>query len=401
MTTHHHDAILTVSAKVEKSLLRRHPWIFSGAVQKENRDHPAGGTVAVQSADGRWLAWGAYSPHSQIRVRVWSFDPTVTVDSRFFRHRIANAVKARQCLPLPRPCTALRLINAESDGLPGVVVDRYADFLVCQFLSAGAQYWKACIVEALRRQLPIRGIYERSDVDVRRKEGLPLESGVLWGETPPGLLEVQCGPLRQLVDMMKGHKTGLYLDQRENQARIADFAGDAQVLNCFSYTGGFGLWALHAGARQVTQIDASADMLAIARQNAVLNGMPEDRIDYINANVFEKLRTFRDNGRQFDRIILDPPKFVASAGQMKRGCRGYKDINLLAFKLLRPSGVLMTFSCSGLVSPPLFQKIVADAALDAGRNARIIGQLSQAPDHPVGMNFPEGHYLKGLIIGCE
>lgn len=389
---------LTVTAKAEKSLARRHPWIFSGAVRQADAALAAGSTVAVLSADGRWLAWGAYSPHSQIRVRVWSFNQAQPVDNLFFRHQITNAIQARQRMPLLCPCNALRLINAESDGLPGLVVDRYGDFLVCQFLSAGVQYWKATIVDELRRQLPVQGIYERSDAEVRHKEGLLPESGVLWGATPPDLLEVQYGALRFLVDIMHGHKTGLYLDQRENQARAADFARDAEVLNCFCYTGGFGLWALRAGARQVTQIDASADVLALARQNALLNAMPLERIDHVSANVFEQLRAYRDSGRRFDLIILDPPKFVASAGQMKRGCRGYKDINLLAFKLLRPAGALMTFSCSGLVAPPLFQKIVADAAVDAGRATRIIGQLCQGADHPVGMNFPEGHYLKGLVI---
>jgi 23S rRNA (cytosine1962-C5)-methyltransferase len=387
---------VVVSAKAEKSLLRRHPWIFSGAVHKEAAAE-AGATVAVRAVDGRFLAWGAYSPHSQIRVRTWSLDEGDTIAAAFFERRLVEAIDARPKMALLTPCTAMRLVNAESDGLPGLIVDRYGDFLVCQFLSAGAEYWKEIIVAQLQRLLPCQGIYERSDVDVRAKEGLPLRSGVLWGAAPPDLLEIQAGRLRLWVDLVHGHKTGLYLDQRENHARMADYAHGADLLNCFCYTGGFGLWALLAGARQVTQIDASADMLALARKNTELNGLDAAAVEYVAANVFELLRTYRDSRRQFDLIVLDPPKFVASASQLDKGCRGYKDINLLAFKLLRPGGLLMTFSCSGLVAPPLFQKIVADAAADAGRTARVIGHLHQAADHPTALNFPEGHYLKGLV----
>jgi 23S rRNA (cytosine1962-C5)-methyltransferase len=390
-----HPAVI-VSTKAQKSLARRHPWIFSGAILKAGPAE-AGATVTVRAEDGRFLAWGAYSPHSQIRVRIWSFDQDEAIDAAFFQARIQAALRARQGLPLLSPCTALRLINAESDGLPGLIVDRYGDFLVGQFLTAGVHYWKETIVQQLQTSLAVKGIYERSDVDVRAKEGLPMDSGLLWGQMPPDLVEVQWGALRLLADVIHGHKTGLYLDQRENQSLAAVFAKGADVLNCFSYTGGFGLWALRGGARQVTQIDASAEVLALSRENAALNHFEAAPLEHVTGNVFELLRAYRDRRRQFDLIILDPPKFVASASQMDKGCRGYKDINLLAFKLLRLGGVLMTFSCSGLVAPPLFQKIVADAAIDAGRPARLIGQLAQGADHPVALNFPEGHYLKGLI----
>lgn len=392
---------ITISGKAEKSLTRRHPWVFSGAVLAQDHTIAPGSTVVVKSADGRWLAWGAYSPQSQIRVRVWSFNENETIDALFFDHRIDVAVQARSRMPLPSPCTALRLINAESDGLPGIIVDRYNDYLICQFLTAGAEYWKSTIVQILQQRLQVKGVYERSDVDVRGKEGLATKTGVLFGEMPPERLKIRCGEVRMLVDVIKGHKTGLYLDQRENQARIAGYAMDAQVLNCFSYTGGFGIWALTAGASQITHIDASADTLTLAEECTALNFNNCAPIEYICGNVFEQLRKFRDGRRQFDLIVLDPPKFVASASQMKKGSRGYKDINLLAFKLLRPGGILMTFSCSGLVSIPLFQKIVADAAVDAQRQVRIVEYLSQASDHPVALNFPEGLYLKGLICQAE
>jgi 23S rRNA (cytosine1962-C5)-methyltransferase len=392
---------LTVSPKAEKSLARFHPWVFSGAVSRQDHEIALGSTVAVRSPNGRWLAWGAYSPHSQIRIRIWSFEERETIDADFFRRRLDAAVAARRKMALMTPCTALRLVNAESDGLPGLIVDRYADFLVCQFLSAGAERWREAIVDQLRRLPKVKGIYERSDAEVRDKEGLSRQTGVLWGHHPPDLVEVSLGSVRMWADVVKGHKTGLYLDQRENHAAVAGLASQAEVLNCFSYIGGFGIWALQAGAKKVTQVDASSDLLALARENASLNALDAAGIDYIAANVFELLREFRDRERFFDLVVLDPPKFVASMGQMNKGCRGYKDINLLALKLLRPGGILVTFSCSGLVSAPLFQKVVADAAVDAGRRARLIKHLHQAADHPVALNFPESSYLKGLVCLVE
>ncbi len=389
---------LTVSTKARKSIARRHPWVFSGAVTDEPVDIEPGATVAVVSEQGELLARGACSPHSQIRVRVWSCDPSETIDERFFYERLRRAIDARQRMPLIRPCTARRLVHSESDGLPGVIVDQYDKFLVCQFLSAGAVYWKPVIVAQLGLLLPVQGIFERSDVEVRAKEGLAPQTGVLWGDTPPEAVEVQLGELRLLVDIVRGHKTGLYLDQRENQCRLADFSRGAEVLNCFSYTGGFGLWALRGGAARVTQIDASSELLGLADRNLKRNGLSAE---LVAANVFDQLRRYRDGRRSFDVIVLDPPKFVPAMAQMDKGCRGYKDINLLAFKLLRPGGILFTFSCSGLVGPALFSKIVADAALDAGRAARVIGYLHQAADHPVALSFPEGHYLKGLICLVE
>jgi 23S rRNA (cytosine1962-C5)-methyltransferase len=397
-----------------KSIERRHPWIFSGAIQKIDGDpqpHP-GETVLICAPDGTPLASGAYSPQSQIAVRVWTFDPNESVDPNFFRARLERALQARSFLEhFPSPSTtsasssvsrppslsAYRLVNAESDGLPGLVVDRYGAYLICQCLSAGAEHWKREIVTLLAELHPHAGIYERSDVDVRAKEGLPPMVGVLAGEPPPDLVEIDEYICRFAVDVRNGHKTGFYLDQRENRALVAEYAAGREVLNCFAYTGGFGVWALKGGAARVTNLEASAAALELARHNVELNGLDSVKVENVVGDVFQVLRQYRDSRRQFDLIILDPPKFAESRSQVEKAARGYKDINLLALKLLRPGGLLFTFSCSGLISADLFQKIVAGAALDSGREAQIIRRMTQAPDHPVALNFPEGEYLKGLV----
>jgi len=394
-------ATVTVSSKAVKSLARRHPWVFSGAVLHAPADRKPGDTVAVRSQEGRFLAWGAWSPQSQIRIRVWSFNPDDSIDEGWIEARLAEALFLRRHLPLPEGDDALRLVNAESDGLPGLIVDRYAQFLVCQFLSAGVERWRTPIAEALERLTGARGIYERSDVAVRAKEGLAPRTGLLWGDAPPEMVEIRLNGTWLLVDVLHGHKTGFYLDQRENHARITAFAAGRRVLNCFCYSGAFGLMALAAGAQNVVQVDAGADVLALARRNLALNRLDAARVEHLEGNVFEILRRYRDNRSTFDLIVLDPPKFVASAGQLNKGARGYKEINLLAIKMLAPGGILITFSCSGLVDPPLFQKIVSDAAADACRTMRIIARLDQSADHPVDAAFPEGHYLKGLVCVAD
>lgn len=381
----------------EKSLVRHHPWIFSGAIQTQDQIPAQGATVVVESADGQFLAWGAYSPHSQIRVRVWSFDPAETINSDFFARRLKRALAMRQKMFDFDQISACRLVYSESDGLPGLIVDRYGDFLVCQFLSAGSERWKSVIIEHLRNLLPGAGIYERSDAEARKKEGLPLFTGVCAGNEPPALLEIRENNAKFLVDVRRGHKTGFYLDQRNNRAQAAEFARGARVLNCFSYTGGFGIPALLAGAAQVIQVDSSAGALELARQNLELNGLDAEKVEHFQSDVFTLLRKFRDEQRQFDLIILDPPKFVESAEQLLQGSRGYQDINRLALQLLRSGGILFTFSCSGHMERNLFQKIVADAALEAHQEVQIIRFLSQAEDHPVAANFPEAAYLKGLV----
>lgn len=392
---------VVVSRKAEKSIARRHPWIFSGAVQKVHGTLSNGDNVAVRSVDGRFLGWGAFSAQSQIRVRLWSFDEQERPDADLLHLRLQKALARRQALPLIRNATAWRLVNAESDGLPGLIVDHYAGFLVCQFLSAGVDRWRPTITEHLRHLLPVTGIYERSDASVRNKEGLPQRKGCLWGRKPPELVEMTFGDIRLWADLVNGHKTGFYLDQRENHAVVGDYAKAADMLNCFSYTGTFCVQALAAGAACVTNLDASQAALDLTERNIAHNGFQTGNANQVVGNAFEIMRCMRDRGRLFDLIVLDPPKFVPSAGRMKQGARGYKDINLLAFKLLKPGGVLLTFSCSGLVSADLFQKIVSDAALDAGCRAVVLKKLSQAPDHPVALTFPEGSYLKGLVCQIE
>ena len=328
---------------------------------------------------------------------MWSFDPHEEITPEFFRSRLQRSLAARQQLATSDAFTAYRLVHAESDGLPGFILDRYGEFLVCQFLATGAEYWKKTLVEQIAELIPAKGIYERSDVDVRQKENLSLAAGVLAGRQPPEIVEIQEGGLRFLVDLHRGHKTGFYLDQRENRAALAAYVKDRDVLNCFAYTGSFGIYALKYGAQKVVNIESSESALELARRNVDLNALDAAKTEYVQDNVFRVLREYRDSGRQFDLIVLDPPKFADSRSSLKRASRGYKDINLLAMKLLKPGGILFTFSCSGVLSQDLFQKIVADAALDAQRDAQILRRLFQAADHPVALNFPEGTYLKGMI----
>jgi 23S rRNA (cytosine1962-C5)-methyltransferase len=382
----------------DKSLRRRHPWLFSGAVERIEGRPEKGETVDVVSADGVFLGRGAYSSRSQIRVRIWTFDPVQEVSSAFFRARISAADQVRKSLGLLGPGAACRLVNGESDGLPGLIVDRYADHLVCQFLTAGVERWREEILDALVELLPSRSIYERSDVEVRGKEGLAPRKGLVRGEEPPERIAIEEGPCRFEVDVRRGHKTGFYLDQRENRATVLDFAAGAEVLNCFAYTGGFGIVAQKGGSSRVTHVESSPELLELARSNTLLNGLDTERVEYRDGNVFQVLRQYREEGRRFDLVILDPPRFIDSMQHLEPGGRGYKDINLLAFKILRPGGFLFTFSCSGLMVPDLFQKIVADAALDAGRDAKIIRRMGLSADHPTALSFPEGGYLKGFLI---
>jgi 23S rRNA (cytosine1962-C5)-methyltransferase len=382
----------------DKSALRRHPWIFASAVAGLQGAPREGETVLVQDARGQALGLGAYSPASHIQVRMWSFDPGETIGADFFRQRLAGALAARQTLIPPDLTDALRLVHAESDGLPGLVVDRYADTLVAQFLTSGAEYWKETLADLLMELTGARSLYERSDADVRTLEGLPERVGRLRGVEPPERVVIREGSLRFEVDVRGGQKTGFYLDQRPNRLRLAALAKDREVLDCFCYTGGFSLAALAGGAACVQSVDSSSEALAAARRNLALNGLPAGKAAFQEGDVFQVLRALRDRGQTFDLIVLDPPKFAPTAAQVERAARGYKDINLLALKLLRPGGLLATFSCSGGVSEDLFQKILAGAALDAGVEAQVLERLGPGPDHPVALNFPEGAYLKGLVI---
>lgn len=389
---------VVLNSKREFSLVRRHPWIFSGAIQRVLGGPQPGETVQVLSDDGEIMGMGAYSPSSQIRIRMWHFgDLPVTAD--FIVNRIGQAIGSRAYYFADGGTNAFRLVNAEADGFPGLVVDKYADWLVCQFSAAGAEYWKQTVVDALNRFLPdCKGIYERSDVDSRAHEGLEPKVGVLSGEEPPDRIEINEYGCRYFVDVKNGHKTGFYLDQRENRQLIKRYANGAEVLNAFSYTGGFGIAAMSAGAASVTHVDLSEPALELARENTALNECCATKSEFVNGNVFSVLRQFRAEERKFDFIVLDPPKFADSKGSLMRAARGYKDINLLGMQLLRPGGMIATFSCSGLMTPDLFHKVVSDAAVDAGKDFQVVARLSQSQDHPEGLSFPEGLYLKGLLL---
>lgn len=381
----------------EKSLLHHHPWVYSGSIDHIEGTPAPGETVKIHAMDGAFLAWGAYSPKSQIRVRAWSFDQSAKINSEFLYDRIRSAIEFRSSLFNDPSTDSFRLIHAESDNLPGLIVDKYVNFLVIQLLSAGVEFFKKEIISILEEILYPAGIFERSDLAVRNLEGLPQKIGVLSGEIPLDLIQIAENGLKFWVDIKEGQKTGFYLDQRINRHQFASLINKGTCLNCFAYTGAFTVYALNAGVSSVLSIDASADSLELAKKNIQLNNLSLGSCEWLTEDVFTTLRGMRDSGRTFDTIILDPPKFAPTAAQVDKAARAYKDVNLLAFKLLNPLGTLFTFSCSGGIDPPLFQKIVSDAALDAHVNARIISHLAQGPDHPVSLNFPEGAYLKGLV----
>lgn len=395
-------ATLTLNPGKEKSVLRRHPWLFSGAIaQLDGRARP-GDTVDVVSHEGRPLARAAWSPASQIRARVWSFDAAETIDHAFFKRRVAAAIARRAALPELAGQQGLRLIHAESDGLPGVIADRYGDTVVVQLTTAGADKWRAAIADSLHKVTGCRCIYERSDVEVRRLEGLEPVTGWLLGEASRDELVIEENGVKMAVDIVGGHKTGFYLDQRDNRRRVAELARDRRVLNCFCYTAGFSLQALAGGAREVVSMDSSGPALATAQRNLALNPqLDAARAVWLEADVFAELRNLGGSGETYDLIVLDPPKFAHTAAHAERASRAYKDINLHALQMLAPGGLLMTYSCSGGVTSELFQKIVAGAALDAGRTARIVQRLQGAADHPVDLAFPEGDYLKGLLLQAD
>lgn len=381
----------------EKSLLRRHPWVFSGAIATVEGSPEPGETVIVRSAAGEFLAQAAFSPQSQIRARVWSWNESDVIDPAFLEHRIQQALTLRGSWVDSEQTNAYRMVHAESDGLPGLIADRYHDTLVLQILSAGMERWRDEIIAILSKMEGVACIYERSDVAVRELEGLPQRTGVLFGDAGKRTRVIKENGLRFIVDIQNGQKTGFYLDQRENRTFVRQIAQGKSVLNCFCYTGGFSVYALSGGADSVLSIDSSEEAIQLAQENTLLNLGTLDHSEWLVGDVFQELRTLRDRGRQFDRVILDPPKFAPTASQAQKAARGYKDINLLGLKLLKPGGLLVTFSCSGGIDAPFFQKIVADAALDAGVEAKIICRLEQAPDHPTLLAFPEGTYLKGLV----
>ena len=389
-------ATVYLQADREKSLKRRHPWIFSKAISQVKGKVGVGETVDVRATDGTFLGRGAYSPASQIRVRIWTWDESEQIDTAFFARKIAAAWAVRQSW-FDADTNGIRVIAAESDGLPGITVDKYDQVLVVQLLSAGAEYQRAAFISALTAQFPDCSIYERSDVDVRKKEGLELTTGWLVAPRDSGEFTMLENGFQILVDVIQGHKTGFYLDQRDSRSAARRLANGKTVLNCFSYTGTFAVAAALGGAKHVTNVDVSELALATARRNAELNGLTDAQISYVKADVFKLLRQYKEQGQQFDMVILDPPKFAESKAQLMGACRGYKDINRVAMQLVKPGGLLLTFSCSGLMEESLFQKVVADAALDAQRDCLFLERLNQAADHPIASFYPEGHYLKGLV----
>jgi len=385
----------------ERSLLRRHPWVFEGSVAGGKAD--AGETVRVEDDGGRFLAWAAYSPLSSIRLRAWSFEEGERIDAAFFARRIAAAVDARARWPIASD--GVRLVHGEADGLPGLIVDRYANLLSVQFLSAGVERWKATIADALLHKTGTSRLYERSDTSAREREGLAAVAGWLRAPVDAGPsateVEIEEHGWRFAVDVASGHKTGFYLDQRDNRKIFADIVRDLgfeRVLNCYCYTGGFSVAALAGGAAHVTAIDSSAPALARAGGNVARNGFDPARHEAVDADVNQRLRAFLDERRSFDAIVLDPPKLAPTVAHADRAARAYKDINRLALMLLRPGGALFTFSCSGGIDAGLFHKIVAGAGIDAGVDGFIHARLGAAADHPMTINFPEGEYLKGLVV---
>jgi len=388
--------VIRIKDGKERSLLRRHPWIFESAIAKGGGD--AGETVRVESHSGQFLAWAAFSPQSKIRARAWSFDEAQRIDAGFLRSLVAGAIRARARFDIRSD--GMRLIHGEADGLPGLIVDRYGDTLVAQFLSAGVERWKAVLTDALLAETGLSRLYERSDASARGLEGLPEATGWLHGEGPTALV-LREHDWRLGLDIAHGHKTGFYLDQRDSRRHFADTTRRLQfqrVLNCYCYTGGFTVAALAGGAAHVTSIDSSGPAIDQARANVALNGFDLARTEFLDADVNASLRRFAQEGRTFDAIVLDPPKFAPTAAHAERAARAYKDINRLAFKILEPGGVLFTYSCSGGISADLFHKIVASAGLDAGVDGYIHERLGGAPDHPMTINFPEGEYLKGLVV---
>jgi 23S rRNA (cytosine1962-C5)-methyltransferase len=387
---------ITLREGKERSLLKRHPWVFESSIHSGKAD--SGETVRVLSRDGKFLAWAAYSPSSMIRVRAWSFDEAERIDAAFFERRIVQAIAIRARLPIASD--GLRLIHGEADGLPGLIVDRYADTLSVQFLSAGVERWKNAIADMLLKATGLTRLYERSDASTRSLEGLPSTTGWLRGEGPSEVTIREHG-WQLTLDVAEGHKTGFYLDQRDSRKLFADTVrhfGYQRVLNCYCYTGGFSVAALAGGAGHVTSVDSSAPALARATAHVALNGFDAARHTALDADVNQTLRDALKQGQRFDAIVLDPPKFAPTAAHAERAARAYKDINRLAFMLLEPGGALFTYSCSGGISADLFHKIVAGAGIDANADGLIYARTGAAPDHPMTVTFPEGEYLKGLVI---
>lgn len=392
--------LITLKAGRDKSAIRRHPWIFSGAIDTVSGDPEFGESVEVYAYNGDFLGIAAYSPTSQIRARFWSFFEKTKIDELFFEERLKTAIQLRESrgFSILNPLSAFRLIYAENDGIPGCIIDKYGEYYSVEILAAGPEKHREIIYKVLAKKTGCKGIFERCDSDVRKKEGMEKRTGVVYGIVPETPIPMEENGIRFLIDIRNGHKTGYYLDQRDARKRIGELSSGKKVLNCFCYTGGFGLFALKGNASHVYQVDVSKSALKIAKELLIENKLPTAKATHTEADVFQYLRKCRDKGETFDLIVLDPPKFVEAKDHLQKGARGYKDINLLAMKLLSPNGMLATFSCSGLMDMSLFQKIIADAASDAKKDMQIIEHFGQPADHPISLAFPEGQYLKGLLV---
>lgn len=392
--------LITLKAGRDKSAIRRHPWIFSGAIDTVSGVPEFGESVEVYAYNGDFLGIAAYSPTSQIRARFWSFFEKTEIDELFFEERLETAIQLRESrgFSISNPLSAFRLIYAENDGIPGCIIDKYGEYYSVEILAAGPEKHREIIYNVLAKKTGCKGIFERCDSDVRKKEGMEKRTGVVYGIVPETPIPMEENGIRFLIDIRNGHKTGYYLDQRDARKRIGELSSGKKVLNCFCYTGGFGLFALKGNASHVYQVDVSKSALKIAKELLIENKLPTAKATHTEADVFQYLRKCRDKGETFDLIVLDPPKFVEAKDHLQKGARGYKDINLLAMKLLSPNGMLATFSCSGLMDMSLFQKIIADAASDAKKDMQIIERFGQPADHPISLAFPEGQYLKGLLV---
>lgn len=392
--------LITLKAGRDKSAIRRHPWIFSGAIDTVSGDPEFGESVEVYAYNGDFLGIAAYSPTSQIRARFWSFFEKTEIDELFFEERLETAIQLRESrgFSISNPLSAFRLIYAENDGIPGCIIDKYGEYYSVEILAAGPEKHREIIYKVLAKKTGCKGIFERCDSDVRKKEGMEKRTGVVYGIVPETPIPMEENGIRFLIDIRNGHKTGYYLDQRDARKRIGELSSGKKVLNCFCYTGGFGLFALKGNASHVYQVDVSKSALKIAKELLIENKLPTAKATHTEADVFQYLRKCRDKGETFDLIVLDPPKFVEAKDHLQKGARGYKDINLLAMKLLSPNGMLATFSCSGLMDMSLFQKIIADAASDAKKDMQIIERFGQPADHPISLAFPEGQYLKGILV---
>jgi 23S rRNA (cytosine1962-C5)-methyltransferase len=382
----------------ERSILRHHPWIFSGAIASVMGNPKLGETVDVLSSQGQYLAKAAFNPNSNIVGRIWTWDENEQVNKEMLYIRLKKAILSRRELSCLFNTDAMRLVHGESDGIPGLILDQYGDTCVVQFLTAGVEYWKDVLIDIILNCTGSKVLYERSDLDVRKLEGLDLYKGLLHGQLLEDKVIITENEVKFIVDIVSGHKTGFYLDQRDNRLLARGLSKGLKILDCFSYTGGFAINTLAGQAESVTLVDSSSQVLIYARENILINDLSVNKVQLVEQDVFKYLRILRDNRETFDLVILDPPKFAPTGAQAERAARGYKDINLLAFKLLKPGGILLTFSCSGGVSEELFQKIIAGAALDADVDAVILKRLHQSADHPVSLNFPEGAYLKGFAI---